>query len=249
MAQTHLTQADGLWFPADVIILRAEGVIFRVPKSILGARHKYDVKYLFKRAIDHLEPFYPVELPKLDRTGGVNVQIDGYDDDPLEYDLEVISTFHRVGATWLLPYAYYTLGVYSVHDLLNAGSQWDNLPQALKQTCFLLPTLQIEGTQRLHDALTPLSTCESSTACDSAKFRFLKHRADAHWHFVAQDPLPGINFHFTREELTARLCDACAAQAGRNYTSKRAEIWDELPDNCGLEGWDVLLEQRRVALE
>lgn len=38
MSQPELNQTDGLWFPADVIILRAEENIFRVPKSILGAR-------------------------------------------------------------------------------------------------------------------------------------------------------------------------------------------------------------------
>ncbi|KAJ7766157.1 hypothetical protein B0H16DRAFT_1367197 [Mycena metata] len=314
----ELVKADGLWFPIDGIILRAEETIFRVPKSILGARssvfqvmfefpqpatggdgeiedetidgipvvrlhdsakdvevflraifdsgyfmpppspvevrdllgilrlsHKYDVKYLFKRAIAHFETRYPLHLDKVGEVG--TIRIAGNDGRVLKYRLKEIPTFHRVGATWLLPCAYYGIGTYSVERLVEFGPTWFTLPEDMKQTCFLLPKLQTAGTARLFDALTLLSTCESPHSCNLTKFEWLKNTRPDPEDPLNQDPL--FELTFNRGELEAALCETCVIEARAHYNAAQANIWNQLPANCGLEGWDALLEQRRVALE
>jgi hypothetical protein len=52
----------------------------------------------------------------------------------------------------------------------------------------------------------------------------------------------------TWKDLRRRLYSQCYSQARDEYEAVEEEIWDELPENCGLEGWHVLLEQRRVAM-
>ncbi|KAJ7766188.1 hypothetical protein B0H16DRAFT_1882998 [Mycena metata] len=318
MSQAELKQADGLWFPADVIILRAEGIIFRVPKSILGARsvvfqgmfelpqpaadgdagmenetmdgipvvhlhdsakdvdvflraifdssyfmpppspvdinvvlgilrlsHKYDVKYLFRRAIDHLETICPIGLSKLEDmcTGGGSVT--NYLS--LASSLGVLPIFHRLGVTWLLPYACYKIGTHWVKALLEFGPAWDTLPQDMKQTCLCLPMVQAEGTGLLYEALTPFSACASPDSCNLSKFKLLKARPQPE-DIENQDPLIEVaNMIDLYADLN--LCDTCAADARERYHAVRADIWNKLPANCGLEEWDVLLEQRRLALE
>lgn len=64
--------------------------------GILRLSHKYDVGYLHKRALSHLETLYPVNLDKLDLE---------YRFGDLKADLVAIPILHEVGASWLLPYA------------------------------------------------------------------------------------------------------------------------------------------------
>lgn len=48
--------------------------------------------------------------------------------------------------------------------------------------------------------------------------------------------------------LEMEICARCFRELRDEYRFYEEDIWNLLPQNCGLEGWDVLLEQRRVAM-
>ncbi|KAJ7318533.1 hypothetical protein DFH08DRAFT_1036300 [Mycena albidolilacea] len=212
---------------------------FHALLGILRLSHKYDVGYLYKRAVCHMETIYPIEMDR----------IEGIRSNNLDYHQEIgltltaIPVLHEVGATWLLPYAYYNVAEFPSGALISAGEPWDKCGADMKQTCFLLLPVQIRATERLSHALTTPSTCASSDTCDLLKFRFLRTRDGLH-----QCPLSEFLFSGWKE-FENELCPDCATQAHTQYNSVRAKIWEELPANCGLEKWEVLLERRRAALE
>ncbi|KAJ7095615.1 hypothetical protein C8R44DRAFT_549828, partial [Mycena epipterygia] len=96
-------------------------VDLHVVLGILRLSHKYDVGYLYKRALGHLEIIYPINLANLDdhRVNKLN-----YECDNVAVHLKAIQILHEVGAVWLLPFAYYTVGTYPSAELLTAGEAW-----------------------------------------------------------------------------------------------------------------------------
>ncbi|KAF7341313.1 BTB domain-containing protein [Mycena venus] len=208
--------------------------------GILRLAQKYDVGYLYKRAVCHLETIYPIELAKVEAgTSTVTLYVINA---TVDFDLEAIAVLHEVGATWLLPYAYYSAAENPVSDLLYAGELWEQCPTNRKEILLCLQPCQREATDRLFDALTSISKCLYADACNMSKFKFLKRRARH------QRPLSGQYTFCRRLTLEAELCETCSTQAREQYETRRAEIWDALPINCGMENWEVLLQQREAAM-
>ncbi|KAJ6556391.1 hypothetical protein B0H19DRAFT_1152485 [Mycena capillaripes] len=211
---------------------------FHALLAILRLSHKYDVGYLYKRAIDHLETIFPIEM---DRIEGINSNSLGYRQE-IGLSLAAISGLHEVGAIWLLPYAYYSIAEFSPEALISSGEPWDKCDADIKQTCLCLLPLLIRATERLSHALASPSTCGSPDNCDLLKFRFLSSHDGLH-----QSPLSDFLFSGWRK-FDGELCQDCATHAHMQYKGVRAKIWEELPVNCGLASWEVLLEKRREAL-
>ncbi|KAJ6582021.1 hypothetical protein B0H19DRAFT_984152 [Mycena capillaripes] len=205
--------------------------------AILRLSRKYEVDYLYKRAVYHLETIYPIEMDRIKVIRSNNL---GHHQG-IELTLAAIPVLHEVGATWLLPYAYYSVAEFYPDALILAGEPWDKCGTAIQQTCLLLPPVQIRATERLSRALTTASTCASSDACDLLKFRFLTSHDGLH-----QCPLSEFLFSGWKK-FEDKLCPDCATQARTQYNNVRAKFWEELPVNCGLEKWEVLLEKRRTA--
>ncbi|KAJ7863947.1 hypothetical protein B0H14DRAFT_2505137 [Mycena olivaceomarginata] len=212
--------------------------------GILRLSHKYDVGYLYQRAISHLETIYPLELRNV---GKIRPTIIDYDVVGVDMELKSIAVLHEVGATWLLPFAYHNIAEYSLvmldRELEIPSTLWDEYPAHRKETILRLYKLQTEATERLYHALTPLSNCSYRDSCNLAKFKFLKRREGSCDH----RPLRQWTFN-NRDDLEAALCTACLAQGQAQYNTVRTKIWSELPANCGLENWDVLSQQRNAAL-
>ncbi|KAJ7642460.1 hypothetical protein DFH06DRAFT_1097696 [Mycena polygramma] len=308
-------QIDGLWFPNDSVVLRAGESVFRVPKSILGARssvfqamfefpqpaasdgdmthvdevmdggpvvrlhddptemeaflraifdssyfmpppaeiyfrkvlgilrlsHKYDVGYLHKRALCHLETVYPTQL--IVGVGEVESEALDYLGTGPFLDLVAIPVLHEVGASWLLPYAYYSLATYSPTKLFLVGDAWDKLPSSMKQTCLLAQAIQMKSSNSIFDALHQSSTCASPDGCDLNKYRNLCPREHS---ISMRDPLyvPG----FDLDALQSEVCRTCSKQLQVRFDAARVSFWNQLPANCGMDDWQTLLEKREVAL-
>ncbi|KAJ7775812.1 hypothetical protein B0H14DRAFT_2964547, partial [Mycena olivaceomarginata] len=199
------------------------------PAGILRLSHKYDVGYLYQRAISHLETIYPLELRNV---GKIRPTIIDYDVVGVDMELKSIAgTADEVGATWLLPFAYHNIAEYSLvmldRELEIPSTLWD---ERKPRNGFI--TL-----------LQPLSNCSYRDSCNLAKFKFLKRREGSCDH----RPLRQWTFN-NRDDLEAALCTACLAQGQAQYNTVRTKIWSELPANCGLENWDVLSQQRNAAL-
>ncbi|KAJ7446323.1 hypothetical protein FB451DRAFT_1567861 [Mycena latifolia] len=226
-------------------------VDFHEVLGILRLSHKYDVDYLRKRALLHLASIYHLEINQCqDRTLYDNLN---YDDDIVGLALTAIPVLHKVGATWLLPWVYYNVGTFDIEEVISAGEAWDTLPADMQRTCLLMHGHRIGATKRIYQSLSHPSTCPSFESCNSFKFGFLRRCLNKYGPdgLIEFDPLnkwpesSSYGWKAWKEEL----CHACFTQGHANYESVFAEIWDELPANCGLEDWATLKEMRRVALK
>ncbi|KAJ7159310.1 hypothetical protein C8R43DRAFT_920841 [Mycena crocata] len=214
--------------------------------GILRLGHKYDVDYLFKRALLHLERVYPTTLEESLSIGG---KLPNYENAMMKHDLLAVPILHETGATWLLPYAYYNVGSLGPDDMISVGAPWEALPQDMKATCMLLQGAHQRATRRINTFLGDPSTCPDRGECNSVKLAYLGT-------FMAQgsahDWLPDAPFAEwippRWRELKKELCRDCFKVAQTTHDAAEAEIWDELPKNCGLGSWEVVLERRKATL-
>ncbi|KAF7371318.1 BTB domain-containing protein [Mycena sanguinolenta] len=108
---------------------------FSIVIGVMRLSHKYDVPYLFRRAISHLESMYPHTLPEMQDlcagTTGCHVTF------PFRVDTDLITlrAVSEVGALWILPTAYYGVCAHSPKEFLEAGAPWSALTTHEQQTC------------------------------------------------------------------------------------------------------------------
>ncbi|KAJ7075693.1 hypothetical protein C8R43DRAFT_838431, partial [Mycena crocata] len=94
-------------FDSSYIMPTPAEVDFQAVLAILRLAHKYDVNYLRKWAFFHLETGYPTTLSKHTFDLIQNHNSTSYDLACISDDFAAIPLLHEVGATWLLPSAYY----------------------------------------------------------------------------------------------------------------------------------------------
>ncbi|KAJ6447474.1 hypothetical protein C8R47DRAFT_999784 [Mycena vitilis] len=219
---------------------------FRAVLGILRLSHKYDVPYLFRRAIRHLETIYPIELAKY--PSSLTSDHMDYDYGDVCLDLEALPVLFEVGATWLLPRTFYSIGTYPAEEFI-VTEEWNSLLPETKLTCLLLQVKQLRAMTKLNASLAIESTCDSAQACRSTKLLFLRTRLTHRPPNGAGDLHPFGEWTPKRlDKLANRLCASCNHAGRAQRKAAEMEIWGQLPANCGLATWDVLLEQRRVSL-
>ncbi|KAJ6464770.1 hypothetical protein C8R47DRAFT_1155829 [Mycena vitilis] len=212
--------------------------------GILRLAHKYHVPYLLQRAILHLETLYPIDL-----TGYHSLAGDKNSAGPAQ-DLELIAISQQVGATWLLPFAFYSVGRYSADRLFKLGDSWNNLSLGTKQTCLTVLATHIRETLKVQVLLSASSTCSERRKCNSAKFASLRDSLTKGLSVLEGGLQEPLEQRSTEEwnSLKSQICDRCFRGAQADHKHAQKNIWEQLPANCGLAGWDVLLEQRRIAM-
>ncbi|KAJ7150718.1 hypothetical protein C8R46DRAFT_497294 [Mycena filopes] len=181
---------------------------FNAVLGILRLSHKYDVGYLHKRALLHLETIYPVEFAEAGKDYTDNSL--GYDDNTVDCDLAALPILVEVGANWLLPAACYNVGTF--HLVLALKEHWLRLSPYLHQICQGMQLSHMASTERLYHALTMRSLCSTIDTCELVKFRYLKARGDPE-DWLNQDPLFEGNDFGDRERFLAGLCNVCATDA------------------------------------
>ncbi|KAJ6478168.1 hypothetical protein C8R47DRAFT_1219705 [Mycena vitilis] len=85
--------------------------------GILRLSHKYDVQYLRRRALQHLDTGYPTSLAVYEVSGAETFSSNGLDD-----SLRTIQCASEVGAMWILPTAFYFLCYSDMREILAAPS-------------------------------------------------------------------------------------------------------------------------------
>ncbi|KAJ7608847.1 hypothetical protein DFH06DRAFT_1247868 [Mycena polygramma] len=219
---------------------------FHEALGILRLAHKYDVAYLYKRACLHLEAIYPLDLSSVPHQAReIHSRYPDYLSGNVALDFKAITIFHEVGASWLLPYAHYRIGTCKFDEYLATGEAWTQLPIDIQHTCIRLYALHVRGTARINGCLVDPSDCRI-TLCRNIKHEIvvgrLVHRQLNH------DPLREWREH-QWALLKGEMCDDCLIAARASHDLELAKLWDELPSNCGMAGWDMLREARKAAFE
>lgn len=104
--------------------------------GILRLAHKYDVHYLRRRALLHLDTGYPTSLGLYEVSGSETFSSDGLDD-----SLLTIACASEVSATWVLPTAFYFLCYSDMRDILNSPN-WGRLSAVDQETTIVSYTKQ-----------------------------------------------------------------------------------------------------------
>ncbi|KAJ7434049.1 hypothetical protein B0H11DRAFT_2119599 [Mycena galericulata] len=205
--------------------------------GILRLSHKYDVHYLRRRALLHLDTGYPTSLAIYEVSGSETFASDGLDD-----ALRTIQCASEVGATWVLPTAFYFLCYSDMREILNAPT-WGSLAPQDQETAIVsytkqrltcppvLPFLRIPFTEG----------CTSLDRCTAYKASYLEDVGA--WNI--SDPL-GSYKDWTPFE--GRLCAYCLGRSEEYHREARRRLWERLPAVYGLPPWDILERMKTEAL-
>ncbi|KAJ7138291.1 hypothetical protein C8R44DRAFT_728443 [Mycena epipterygia] len=183
----------------------------------------------------------PIELADL-RSSSICVQT-------LHAHLKAIPILHEVGATWLLPVAYYRVGTYESESFLETGEPWDALPVDKKLSCALLHPHHVHATNTINSFLANRSACSDADPCNAFKEAYLEDlltREDVRCNLR---PLKNGRMLSGRMWGMVNCVTPVAPEPASNcHDTAALVIWSKLPGNCGLEDWDSLKENRALAL-
>ncbi|KAJ7453893.1 hypothetical protein FB451DRAFT_1100212 [Mycena latifolia] len=215
--------------------------------GILRLSHKYDVQYLFRRALRHLEvSLYFSSLQDFQDPSEDHVLYppDKEMEGPcLSHFLNIILAAMEVGALWLLPIAYYEVSQYKCPDLMDSISL-DTDRQAVVAKCvnaaFTLFRAHARSI-RVFSMAPAGSSCTSPAQCNPARLYAL----DSYLYRVAHlnsagDPLRDWASDVWGTISHAKFCDHCLPFYTEQHNSKLEALWEQLPSIFDLPGWQEL---------
>ncbi|KAJ7289298.1 hypothetical protein C8J57DRAFT_1114940 [Mycena rebaudengoi] len=209
--------------------------------GILRLSHKYDVPYLRRRALQHLNSVLPTTL--LESDADVEFNLNFTDDDKLGFNIVAIKVASEIGASWLLPIAYSNVCTFDIADIV-ASPPWHALGKAERTVCLVSYVAQMKSGKRVLEFLSRPSNCINRAQCNTARLR-------AHLDFDLSrltDPIDFWSYEDWDNLEEAGMCSACLDTAKVTHAAARGNVWDEIPKIFGLPDWAQLREMRRAAL-
>ncbi|KAJ7155715.1 hypothetical protein C8R46DRAFT_1116299 [Mycena filopes] len=217
--------------------------------GILRLAHKYDVAYLFRRALSYLDQMYPCNLEQwVVNTTGTRTDHLVQFTDGVETHLLALRAASQVGALWLLPAAYYRICGYPAAKLFAAGP-WNTLAVSQQQNCLQAQVELIRGTASIHEFLVdlPVDDCEDEENC---RYVLAELRsALASWSRTHRDLNPLGDWVFSDLDPEEGLCAECSDSLEAQHGGAQSAFWLGLPHIFGLPDWEQLLDMRRAVME
>ncbi|KAJ6582170.1 hypothetical protein B0H19DRAFT_1061615 [Mycena capillaripes] len=209
--------------------------------GILRLAHKYDVPYLRRRALEHLEPTYPRSLPEYDGRKGI------INDEPSDIGRRIatIETATEIGALWLLPVAYYDLCKYELSVIMK-HPRWNALREKERKSCLIGHSAQIRQLQKISKFFSAVSNCEDSMMCNRLRLA-VTFVGNTQMGRSMTWPLDYWNDERWAALGTLEICGTCITEAKAAYATARMECWTGLPEMFGLPAWPDLEEMRQAA--
>ncbi|KAJ7049177.1 hypothetical protein C8F01DRAFT_1184892 [Mycena amicta] len=206
--------------------------------GILLLSHKYDVKYLYLRALEHLEQFFFFEsVESLRAQSYTSAHTDMYSSKRCASHLTLISTATRTGALWLLPLLYH-IASYDPHSSLYAAMTKSKgaIPDDILMRCFSVYPSPGQGLWKISSFLDSNPPgCIAVVQCKKARASLSSGRL--------RRPLP---LHFWSpqfwESFSRAQCTECWTSAAAEHDAALQKYWDALPGmfKAGLPPWQDL---------
>ncbi|KAJ7112977.1 hypothetical protein C8R44DRAFT_984838 [Mycena epipterygia] len=213
--------------------------------AILRLSHKYDVRYLHRRALHHLAEngsytATPDQNPG-DHLGHLIVSESG----PVD-NLSVVTTAVQVGALWLLPWPYYWASGFlpeQLHPFLEGAMEQH------ARKCLAAHKHLIRGTVAINRFLVKGSPdCATREICDDLRGSILLRVFDHIQDESDLDPL----FYWSAESWekfsVLGLCAVCCTLAKTGHDEAASAFRDKLPSIFGLPPWEDLRAMQRDAM-
>ncbi|KAJ7151831.1 hypothetical protein C8R43DRAFT_1004470 [Mycena crocata] len=212
--------------------------------AILRLSHKYDIPYLHRRALAHLTASGWCPSSSTD-TSGDHIIADLLSPQP---SLDVILAATEVGATWLLPWAYYATATYTMPELLalRTGAMEHHVQKAL-----LAQTALTRGTIAVNRFLMAENDgCATPAVCRGVRTRTLTEVFDNVQKANDLDPFGEWNSPKSNLETLKAwgMCESCFEQADVQHQEAISTFWDSLPNIFALPPWDELHAMQQIAL-
>ncbi|KAJ7641258.1 hypothetical protein FB45DRAFT_899785, partial [Roridomyces roridus] len=227
-------------FDSSYCMPAPEPIEFKAVLGILWLSHKYDVPYLFRRALQHLteDGWYAT---KYDKPGESYLLVeDTENSNTPDASLTLLPVATEVGALWLLPWAYYcamTLPTSSLSPFL------DGPLAPYTRTCLDARALMVRETVRIHTFIAEeKSLCQRRSTCETAWRLFLADFMGDVATGTTPDPLEKYEFD------GFGLCEHCLRWADQKYEEAFTDFYDRLPGMFGLPSWDELKTMERAAM-
>ncbi|KAK7012784.1 BTB domain-containing protein [Favolaschia claudopus] len=210
--------------------------------GILRLAHKYDVPYLRRRALQHLQSMLPTSVAELDRR-----------DQPGRRNLEnlvaTISIATEVGAQWLLPMAYFLLHAKYKLSFIIKQPQWLALGDEQRTASICGPA---ELSQQAHKVFSFLSVaktpgdeeCADSKECNRSRLSTAKRLNP----WISAHMNSALYAFPAKSWSTISLCESCLEEAKNLHAAAKQECWGQIPMIFGLPPWDELEKMRSEAL-
>ncbi|KAJ7890756.1 hypothetical protein B0H13DRAFT_876739 [Mycena leptocephala] len=212
--------------------------------GVLRLAHKYDVQYLYLRALQHLSVGYGPSSVEEYRTPKAKDHII-YDSDKHLRFFSIIRAVTEVGALWLLPIPYYLAAKYSratLRSKIPVGAE----EQAV-QRCLAAQVELLRGTGKLQRPFSTLSHCSESEKCNTTKDTTVSHYFQSLWHPGSLSPLETWSCS-AWDWMSNHLCNHCLAQAKTHHATILQEVWDDLPEMFDLPSWEELKTMRTAVM-
>ncbi|KAJ7636400.1 hypothetical protein FB45DRAFT_741793 [Roridomyces roridus] len=231
-------------------------VEFNTVIGVLRLAHKYDVEYLCRRALEHLDSLYPVSFDTF-RTAYDYPNYSVNYLDVVDINLIVLRVASEIGALWLLPAAYYCICSYPVEEIVASGQAWSSLIPQMQHKCLAAVPQLIRTTARAHGFLLTLQSAERRGLCYSLELcedaisdaqKILLDWSDYNRDDERTELDPLGHGLFSYMELDEELCGVCSEFAKTEHLAVQNDFWDRLPELFGLPTWETLIALREEAL-
>lgn len=233
---------------------------FNTIKGCLRLANKYGVDYIFERALSHLSSGYDTTLSRWDK----DLLCEGDSDDSrlekiswdipgeFTYRILVIELIREVNALWLLPDAFYCLGIDFKglrNEIIHGGTYADE-PTSLSaqdQEAFFngyeLQTRDTTTVMRFLSYPRDIQGCTTPTVCHRERLAAIDNFRGR----LSSNPaIPLGIWRSTDWALLKDVCPTCRAVLEMTYRADRQAVWDKLPQIYGLPPW-AELEKMKVA--
>ncbi|KAK6997484.1 BTB domain-containing protein [Favolaschia claudopus] len=209
---------DSSFFEPPPVRVKFSAVI-----NVMSLAHKYNVRYLFRRALAHLDWILPLDLNKfMDFYSGAvleaaDIHVEFTDD--ADHLLDNWETIHMkalraasaVGASWILPGLYYIIAC-NPQFRVKLGTEFLNIHE---ERVFMTAQLEL---LRAHTSSYGGLRLLPSLSCVSP-------------------------------DVDRDLCIPCGDLAEGIYDGVQKMLWDRLPSLFGLPSWEELKEVRQTVME
>ncbi|KIY53165.1 hypothetical protein FISHEDRAFT_19985, partial [Fistulina hepatica ATCC 64428] len=213
---------------------------FEIVESVLRMSHRYRAVTLERHALAHLSTAFDTKLEGfLDPKPTFDIHPEPSFESSGDIDFAVVTLARDVGATWILPSAFYEAHLYSVEEICNGVAIPASGPGIVTPDM----SLCLAGLARIRRTSGPVTAfmacdvagCTTQQACNAARMRILVEDA-AEWQ---SDPLNYFR-HWIRETLPRRLCSVCYEHSCKVYMQWQQSFWDAVPGYFGLPSWEEL---------
>ncbi|KAJ7697454.1 hypothetical protein B0H17DRAFT_1197509 [Mycena rosella] len=215
--------------------------------SILRLSHKYDVQYLFLRALQHLSVRYgPSSLDNY--RGREDSDHIIYAEDGARCYLAIISALREVEALWLLPVAYYTASTCTEEALRSTIAH--GAAENVVQTCLVAQSHIMRGSGAMYRFLArPSAECANRKGCAELRLRSL----DLYFDFLhGRDLLCPLDYWSDSdwEDLSSvGWCERCVSHGQEIHRAELQDFWDSLPSIYALPPWAELNAMKDAVMD